>query len=303
MKIKITKIKDTVKRLFAVKRSTAIVTATALLVGGLTLCIATGCGGGGGNDPGGGTSHSSDVPRGTFDSSTVFDSGTGGGTESGTIAGTEADVTIGSEIETTDDLAVESDTGVVTEGNQTTGTFGPVVNTEDPAVTTPIPVTLGPITQAPQTQAPATQPPVTQAPVTQAPITQAPETRPPQTQAPETEPAETKPVFVHSADLKTGISWDGVSPIIFTYSDGTTGTEIKLGATYESTPGMYATVLDIDMPDYVYVPDPDEGKCRHCGKVMGNGTNGTCVRWSMTDIDCPKCGEHVEKKTCHTCKK
>lgn len=104
---------------------------------------------------------------------------------------------------------------------------------------------------------------------------------------------------VQMADPDTGISWDGKSPIIYTYTDGTTGTEMKLGATYEQFPGMTTTITEMDMPDWE--PEEYDPNCRHCGKLMGDGTNGTCVRWMMGDIDCPACGAHVSANTCHTC--
>ena len=39
--------------------------------------------------------------------------------------------------------------------------------------------------------------------------------------------------------------------------------------------------------------------CEHCGKPIGLGDNGTCVRFTV-DTVCPICGETVKAKTCHT---
>lgn len=106
---------------------------------------------------------------------------------------------------------------------------------------------------------------------------------------------------VQMADPETGISWDGKSPIIYTYSDGTTGTEKRVGATYEQVPGVINTIIasDIASPS----PSAITSTCRHCGKVRGNGTNGTCVRYSMLskDMICSNCGENIPARTCHTC--
>lgn len=103
--------------------------------------------------------------------------------------------------------------------------------------------------------------------------------------------------FKGRADPKTGLSWDGVSPIIYTYTDGTTGTEKREGATYECLPGMINTVDEV----LENMPEDDGVHCVYCGKVGGNGTNGTCCRWLLGDVDCPICGEHVKVRTCHTC--
>lgn len=101
--------------------------------------------------------------------------------------------------------------------------------------------------------------------------------------------------YVQDADPNTGISWDGKSPIIYTYEDGSKGTEKKKGASYEVEPGLIR---------YYYPPDevPWDGTCSHCGKVAGDGLNGTCVRWLMGDMTCPNCGTFVKNGECHTCK-
>lgn len=107
-----------------------------------------------------------------------------------------------------------------------------------------------------------------------------------------------KIVVVQIADPNTGISWDGVSPIIYTYPDGSTGTVPKDGATYEQVPGVtntYHAPVEVDPTAVKY--------CSHCGKVKGRGQNNTCIRWLMSAVDCPNCGEHVEPYVCHTCDK
>jgi len=101
--------------------------------------------------------------------------------------------------------------------------------------------------------------------------------------------------YVQDANPETGISWDGKSRIVYTYTDGTHGSEKKNGATYEVAPGLIRIY---------YAPDEKvwDGTCSHCGKVSGDGKNGTCVRWLMSDMDCPNCGTHVKQGQCHTCK-
>ncbi len=117
-----------------------------------------------------------------------------------------------------------------------------------------------------------------------------------------TTPSEPTPVVTQMADLTTGISWDGVSSIIYTYPDGTTGTEIQVGATYEALPGRINTVDESHMPNWK--PDSNEydGHCTHCGKKGGDGSNGTCLRyWTGGDHTCANCGVIVPQSTCHTC--
>lgn len=103
-----------------------------------------------------------------------------------------------------------------------------------------------------------------------------------------------KVTVVQMADPNTGVSWDGKSPIVYTYTDGTTGTVPKDGATYEQVPGVVNTVTETKHVEY-------DGKCSDCGKTEGDGTNGTCAQWLMGDVDCPICGVHVAVRTCHTC--
>lgn len=105
--------------------------------------------------------------------------------------------------------------------------------------------------------------------------------------------------YVADADPKTGISWDGKSKIVYTYEDGTTGTKPVVGATYEVAPGMVTVLSDVEMPGWQ--PEPFDPNCNHCGKKMGDGKNGTCIRWLSGDMTCPNCGEFVPGNTCHTC--
>lgn len=153
--------------------------------------------------------------------------------------------------------------------------------------------------------------------------------------------------YIQDADPMTGISYDGVSPIIYTYSDGTTGTELKDGAKYEIRPGECETymlprdtvgrIVGSICPDcgieiavrcqagyclqwpigryctccgelvwprtchHCSAPDFVVLYCSDCGRLYGDGTNGTCIGWYV-DMNCPQCGELVPSNTCHTCK-
>ena len=51
-------------------------------------------------------------------------------------------------------------------------------------------------------------------------------------------------------------------------------------------------------PQYTKKKDPLE-YCEHCGKKIGLGDDGTCVRFTV-DTECPICGKLVKAKTCHT---
>lgn len=53
-------------------------------------------------------------------------------------------------------------------------------------------------------------------------------------------------------------------------------------------------------PEYNSQKNPIE-YCQICGKKIGSGQNGTCTQY-INACDCPFCGEHVESRTCHTCK-
>lgn len=108
--------------------------------------------------------------------------------------------------------------------------------------------------------------------------------------------------YVAPADTSKGVSWDGVSPIIYTYTDGTTGTEPKEGATYESVPGIKSTYTDYVVGSNATGSVNGVFYCEDCGKVCGDGSNGTCVSWlTAGDHTCSCCGETVPAHTCHTC--
>lgn len=102
--------------------------------------------------------------------------------------------------------------------------------------------------------------------------------------------------YVKDADPETGISWDGESQIIYRTASGLT-TEKTYGGYYELRPG-----------EWVLLPYPIEkeeisDKCEYCGRIRGDGTGGTCLRYSLSDSDmtCPNCGADIPKHTCHTC--
>lgn len=102
--------------------------------------------------------------------------------------------------------------------------------------------------------------------------------------------------YVKDADPETGISWDGESQIIYRTASGLT-TEKTYGGYYELRPG-----------EWVLLPYPIEkeeisDKCEYCGRIRGDGTGGTCLRYSLSDSDmtCPNCGAVIPKHTCHTC--
>ena len=102
--------------------------------------------------------------------------------------------------------------------------------------------------------------------------------------------------YVRDADPETGISWDGESKIIYRTAEGLT-TEKTYGGYYEIRPNEW-----VQLP-YEIKEETVTDKCEHCGKVRGDGTNGTCIRYSLADGDmtCPNCGGNIPKHTCHTC--
>ena len=102
--------------------------------------------------------------------------------------------------------------------------------------------------------------------------------------------------YVRDADPETGISWDGESKIIYRTAEGQT-TEKTYGGYYEIRPNEW-----VQLP-YEIKEETVTDKCEHCGKVRGDGTNGTCIRYSLADGDmtCPNCGKTIPKHTCHTC--
>ena len=181
-----------------------------------------------------------------------------------------------------------------------------VVASATPSLITVAPEEIGENTPVP-TEAPIATPEATATPapilnVTPAP-TLKPTTKPPAkpTAKPTAKPSGSTATVVQRADPATGISWDGKSPIIYTYPDGTTGTEKRVGATYEQLPGRYNTVTASDVASPT--PSTQVVTCSYCGKVPGDGTNGTCVRYSLLnkDMACPNCGDTIPARTCHTC--
>ncbi|MBE6638908.1 MAG: hypothetical protein E7616_05575 [Ruminococcaceae bacterium] len=101
---------------------------------------------------------------------------------------------------------------------------------------------------------------------------------------------------VQRANTDTGISWDGKSPIIYTYPDGSTGTTPKNGATYEVVPGLigtYEVVLDSAGRELGSI-------CQSCGRTIGSGSNNTCLQ-SPNNTYCAHCGASVSAGKCHTC--
>ncbi len=102
--------------------------------------------------------------------------------------------------------------------------------------------------------------------------------------------------YIRDADPETGISWDGESKIIYRTAEGLT-TEKTYGGYYEIRPNEW-----VQLP-YEIKEETVTDKCEHCGKVRGDGTNGTCIRYSLADGDmtCPNCGKAIPKHTCHTC--
>lgn len=102
--------------------------------------------------------------------------------------------------------------------------------------------------------------------------------------------------YVKDADPETGISWDGESQIIYRTAEGIT-TEKTRGGYYEIRPGEW-----VQLP-YEMREETVTDKCEHCGRTRGDGTGGTCLRYSLSDSDmtCPNCGGNIPAKTCHTC--
>ena len=103
--------------------------------------------------------------------------------------------------------------------------------------------------------------------------------------------------YVQDANPETGISWDGVSKITYRTSNGET-TQKTYGGYYEIRPDEWVLL------EYPTEKETYNNKCPVCGRVSGDGRNGTCVRYSLIDSDmtCENCGETIPAKTCHTCK-
>lgn len=94
--------------------------------------------------------------------------------------------------------------------------------------------------------------------------------------------------------------------IIYTYPDGTTGTTPKNGATYEMKPGVIVTYrepVSSSTPEEVENAKNGISYCKHCEKLRGDGSSGTCRRWLIAgDHTCKLCKETVPANVCHTCK-
>lgn len=153
-----------------------------------------------------------------------------------------------------------------------------------PSTTEPLPTE-----PAKPTEATPTEPAFTEASPTEAPV--------PETAPTELDPNDPWSKFAGPADLETGLSWDGVSPIIYTYTDGTTGTEPRPEAMYELCPGVFRYLPPDTTPGELY-----DGHCKYCGREGGDGANGTCLRfWRGGDHTCEHCGVVVPQDTCHSC--
>lgn len=136
---------------------------------------------------------------------------------------------------------------------------------------------------------------------------------------PPTEDAEDNPGSTDNDDPKDDITHSGNT----TYSCGTDGHHCDGPETHayimnlalkgcsrcgsHNCPSFYAvdewgnTCYDPSQcPKYDVHEDPVH-YCQKCGKACGDGSNGTCVQF-VSACHCPICGEHVDRRTCHTCK-
>lgn len=85
---------------------------------------------------------------------------------------------------------------------------------------------------------------------------------------------------------------------LYHYKDGTTGYTPQDGATWYDEYGLAHVYVDYSNIDSDY----DGVHCPQCGKVEGDGRNGTCCVY-ICDAVCEYCGEHVKAMECHSCKK
>ncbi|MGN0114029.1 MAG: hypothetical protein ACI396_01740 [Acutalibacteraceae bacterium] len=86
---------------------------------------------------------------------------------------------------------------------------------------------------------------------------------------------------------------------LYHYKDGTTGYTPQDGAWYiDPVYGDKCVYVDYSNIDSDY----DGVHCPQCGKVEGDGRNGTCCVY-ICDAVCEYCGEHVKAMECHTCGK
>lgn len=87
------------------------------------------------------------------------------------------------------------------------------------------------------------------------------------------------------ADINTGIGWNG-KPIVYHYSDGTTGTEPQEGAKYEYEEGIWRVVGALE-------PIKDDGRCDDCGR-KNSECDGRVVDWY-----CEICKKNIKAFECH----
>ena len=209
----------------------------------------------------------------------------------------------------------------------------PPETTQPPETTTPPETTVLPTTEPPVT----TEPPETTVPSTTEPEetwipTEPPVTDPPETEPPVTEPKPTEPevtfkevnetvytsnkVGLHKGpgfDYKELLSVDEGTELLRTGIGENGWSRVTYG---EKTYFVRTSFLSKSKPEPEPEPtDPPEptndpgyagnGKyyCPHCGKISGDGSNGTCLRYFMTGFDCPCCGVYVPAQVCHTCGK
>ena len=229
----------------------------------------------------------------------------------------------------TSDNSTGSTIGTTTDPSDPQATTNPTIETTEPTTESTTAPTTEPTTEptTAQTTKPTTQPPTTTPTTT--PTTKPPATDPPkETTPPATNPTEptsgssnnrktlygydtttgrTVPeeiVWDHAGytDLDKLIAWDGVSPLIFIYSDGTVGTEPREGAQYESKPYILTT--------YVIYRDASgraAGEtCKHCGKEVEAVTHKPknrvdyCTHYNFGHY-CSYCGKWVDSYKCHDC--
>ena len=84
--------------------------------------------------------------------------------------------------------------------------------------------------------------------------------------------------------------------ILYHYKDGTTGYTPQDGAWYVNKDGVECVYTDYSKIEGDY----DGVHCPKCGKVEGDGRNGTCCVY-ICDAVCEYSGEHVKAMECHSC--
>lgn len=217
------------------------------------------------------------------------------------------------------------------------GTTEPVTTTV-PSETEPQPTESAP-TEPSVTEPPETEPLVTEPPTTDPPVTEPPETEPPvdiiptedpnahETTEPPAEEAnkvnftdvnetmytnahaglrngpsnEYKVVDVLDAGvevLRTGIGDNGFSRVII---NGKVY-YIRTNCLSKSKPEPEPEPTEPTESTNPYYAGDGKYYCYACGKISGDGTNGTCLHYIMGDHYCEHCGAYVPVLTCHTCK-